>query len=118
VDKLSFCAEPGCTFIATNSRFCPAHTGNNYQSHRNRHPWYARRIWRSKIRPMKLARNPICEGCGLRPATDVHHIDESWKVNEDWPLFLGGVDLQNLRSLCHECHSAITLENNRKKGSL
>jgi len=113
MDKLRFCSQPGCTFIATNSRFCPGHQENNYQTARNRHPWYNRRIWRDRIRPMKLRMNPMCEDCNIKPATDVHHIDESWKETEDWSLFLS---LENLMSLCHECHSKRTMQGNHAKG--
>lgn len=54
-----------------------------------------------KLRLIKLQDQPICQqpGC-LKPATDVDHI----KTLAD-----GGENtLENLRSMCHSCHSRAT----------
>ncbi len=63
-----------------------------------------------KLRSMKLARNPMCgqAGCvtpfgGGRPL-HVHHIID---VAERPELRL---DLDNLMTLCHSCHSRITMK--------
>jgi 5-methylcytosine-specific restriction endonuclease McrA len=49
----------------------------------------------------------LCVKCG-RPAEEVDHIKEIW---EGGPEF----DLNNLQSLCHECHVLKTNENRRKR---
>jgi hypothetical protein len=51
---------------------------------------------------MKLRRDPMCEilGCTL-PATCVDH---RRAFRGDWFLFCGGVNLENLRSLCQPHH--------------
>ncbi|MGH8672807.1 MAG: HNH endonuclease [Burkholderiales bacterium] len=65
---------------------------------------YDRRVWR-RLREQQLRAHPLCEDClalGItRPATDVDH-----RV----PLKDGGdaLDLANLASRCHACHSSKT----------
>lgn len=60
--------------------------------------------WR-KLRRMQLAEFPLCAECERQGkvvlATDVHHII---------PRAEGGPDaFENFMSLCHTCHSRITL---------
>lgn len=66
------------------------------------HRFYDTRRWRGEIRPAKLERNPLCEDCEVLNlvvvATDVDHIDGDTSNNAD----------ENLRSLCHPCHSSKT----------
>jgi 5-methylcytosine-specific restriction endonuclease McrA len=64
-----------------------------------RHAYYCSARWQ-KLRRMQLAREPFCRKCG-RPATDADH---------EIPRPLGPDSLENLRSLCHSCHSAKTQE--------
>jgi 5-methylcytosine-specific restriction protein A len=65
---------------------------------------YDRRRWR-RVRLAQLRAEPLCRLCMDRgraePAQDVDHIK---------PLADGGepFDLENLRSLCHPCHSRVT----------
>ena len=70
------------------------------------HKLYSRAIWRGPngVKLMKLRRDPMCEilGC-TRPATCVDHRK---KHNGDFFLFCGGVNLENLRSLCAPHHDA------------
>jgi len=75
-----------------------------------RHRWYDRQIWRGPngVRAAKLRRTPLCEVLGCtRPATDCDH-RRAFSTGKDdaekWHLFLGGVDLQNLRSICKPHH--------------
>jgi hypothetical protein len=123
----AFCAEPGCFCITQTGRFCDAHKGDNYLRRIIRpelDKWYSKRAWRDRVRLMQLRRDPICEYVDkgvhcAQPATDVHHIDGSWKETGDWTLFIGGVGTAedpapNLMSLCHEHHSRITMEENLK----
>jgi len=67
---------------------------------------YNRAIWRGPngVRGLKLRRDPLCEilGC-TNPATCVDHIK---KHRGDWTLFIGGNNMENLRSLCQPHHDA------------
>ncbi len=57
------------------------------------------RNW-EKLRPLVLARDPICRSCGKAPSTDVDHIE---------PLRRGGKnEMNNLQGLCRPCHSRKT----------
>lgn len=53
-----------------------------------------------RLRMVMLARFPVCS-CGKK-ATDVDHI-QSWRSRPDLRL-----DPENLRTLCHSCHSKRT----------
>jgi hypothetical protein len=114
---MKFCEEGGCVGIAVTGNFCPLHTDPVNRKERNtpRHPmdkWYQLAVWKGPygVRGMKIRRNPVCEtpGCG-RKAEDVHHT-RPWKDTEDWFVFLGGIDMEFLQSLCKKCHSAITMK--------
>lgn len=67
---------------------------------------YAKAAWRGPygVRNAKLRRDPMCEvrGCN-RPATAVDHRKAH---HGDWNLFIGGNDMENLRSLCKPHHDA------------
>jgi len=116
----AFCHEPGCPGIAVTGKFCDRHKADNYLKRRNaarpeKDAWYSLAAWRVYVKPTKLRHDPICQdesGCN-RPATDVHHIDDSWKTSGDWRLF---IDQNNLKSLCHEHHSEITMRRNQERG--
>ena len=64
--------------------------------------FYHTQAW-LKLRLIKLADVPYCESCHARgeltPASHVHHVVE---IKDDWSRRL---DMDNLRSLCHSCHS-------------
>jgi len=65
--------------------------------------FYDKRLWRDRIRPAQLRREPLCEACLMKGktvlATDVDHIDGNPYDNDE----------ENLQSLCHECHSRKTV---------
>ena len=119
----NFCAEPGCPGITATGRFCPLHVADNYQRRKNAarpeyDSYYNRGGWRGPYgaRGYKLRNTPICQRTGCtRPATDVHHIDDSWKQTGDWRLF---IDQNNLEALCHEHHSEETMKRNQERGLL
>ena len=115
MDIIRFCIASGCTRLARNSQRCELHKGlpDQQRIRPQLDAWYDKAIWRKKLRPMKLRRSPMCEICGTAPATDVHHIDGSWKITRDWRLF---VDLDNMQSLCHPCHSRETMKENINQG--
>ena len=117
---MKFCEFTNCPNVAGGGLFCAEHKNAPRVEAKQRHPndkFYARAAWRGPygVRRYKLLRNPICEFVGedgthcARKAEDVHHIDSSWKQTGDWQLFMGGIDMQNLQSLCKPHHSAITM---------
>ena len=63
-----------------------------------------------KVRAMKLRREPLCEACKakgrIKPAKDVHH------------LIAGSNNLDDLQSLCHVCHSRVTMRELNKNRRL
>src|SRR5208282_6353417 len=92
----NFCAEPWCPCIAKTGRFCEKHVADNYLKRRDaarpeRDRWYGLAAWCGPYgaRGYKLRHFPMCEidGCN-RPATDVHHRDDSWKERGDWRAFI------------------------------
>jgi len=112
------CLHPGCRSLATTGALCPVHTAaRDAQQQARLDAWqrkhdserpssHARGYdgrWR-KVRSAHLAAHPWCADCG-EPATEVHHI---------LPLADGGNhDQENLMSLCHDCHSRLTLASAR-----
>lgn len=68
--------------------------------------WYNRAVWRGEhgLRKKQLARHPLCDQCG-KPANVVDHRKPH---RGDWFLFCGGIDMENLRSLCKVCHDRLT----------
>lgn len=66
-------------------------------------PFYGSARWK-QLRKMVLNRHPICQAKGCYSmATDVDHIDGDVANN----------DMVNLQALCHPCHSAKTVRENR-----
>lgn len=59
---------------------------------RHTHRW-------KKVRAFMLQAYPLCERCGMRCATEVHHIYSP----RLYPL--KAYDTRGLRSLCHACHT-------------
>ena len=72
--------------------------------------FYHTRAW-LKLRLIKLAETPYCEDCHERgelvAASHVHHVVE---IKDDWSRRL---DIDNLRSLCHRCHSQTHMRQKR-----
>jgi hypothetical protein len=55
--------------------------------------------WKAKSRAVILRARGVCEGCGVNPATEAHHLNYDHVFAE--PLF-------DLVAVCHPCHEAIT----------
>lgn len=107
------CLEHGCAaLIAPPASRCPEHTA---QRNRERHQQLDERRgnaaargydyrWATRIRPAQLRREPLCRFCNeagrVTLATDVDHITPRAEGGSDHP--------DNLRSLCHACHSRHT----------
>lgn len=63
--------------------------------------------WKAK-RALVLKRcGGVCEGCGVVPATEVHHCHYDHLFNEF---------LFELLGLCHDCHDRLTKENRKRLG--
>jgi hypothetical protein len=114
---MNFCSEGGCNDIALTGNFCAAHSDPVKRAVRNQprsiyDKWYSKSEWKGKygIRGIKIRRNPFCEtpGCPNR-ATQVHHLDDTWKQTGSWFTFMGGYDCELLQSQCQQCHSHETM---------
>ena len=72
--------------------------------------FYSSARWKG-VRAVKLARDPVCEHCAARDETtaavDVHHV-EPRATRQDLAL-----DLDNLVSLCKQCHTIEELRRRR-----
>ena len=111
------CKHPGCTVLVSNG-YCDRHRPQPARRRESAewHDLYRLPIWKDKLRPGQLIREPFCRECWrLRhervPATDVDHVVPH---RGDMALFL---DPENLQSLCHACHSRKTMEerNSRRR---
>ncbi len=71
---------------------------------------YQDKRW-SRVRAVKFSDNPLCEQCLLKGIVtitqEVHHIIPIDVYHLDEEL---AFDIDNLMSLCNECHSKIHLE--------
>jgi hypothetical protein len=54
--------------------------------------------WHARRRLVLKRANGVCEGCGLRPAAQVHHLSYTHVFNEF---------LWELRAVCLACHQAL-----------
>ena len=83
------CTEPRCPLVATHRGRCPEHARQrNRDIHRNRHIYNSKR-WRI-LRRRVLYDHPICQACDRVLATDVDHVDPSYRAGRR-PV--GGVQL-------------------------
>jgi 5-methylcytosine-specific restriction enzyme A len=81
-----------------------------YQKYRKFYNKYQR------VRKVKILLNPICERCAAKPipivkAThDVHHKQPISTGKDYYEKYLLATDIENLESLCKDCHD---LEHNK-----
>lgn len=104
------CNRPGCPEL-TSERFCKAHAQAEQRRYDAERGSSAQRgygsSWR-RVRALVLERDPICRLCGQRPSVDVDHIRSKRA---------GGTDsLDNLRGVCHGCHSVKTARQDGRWG--
>jgi 5-methylcytosine-specific restriction protein A len=105
------CAAHGCPALVRRGR-CPAHTT---QVSRERGSASARGYgasWR-RLRALVLLQEPFCRACRAQG-----RVTASQDVDHIRPRALGGTDDRgNLQGLCHACHSAKTLREQRGGGA-
>lgn len=86
----------------------------SYSTREERQKFYMSKEW-FLLRLYKLSLNPFCEKCAekkiTKSAREIHHIID---LEQDETLAL---EIKNLQSLCHECHTSITMirANEKKK---
>ena len=69
-----------------------------------------------KIRDTKIKLNPLCECCGEKLAEEVHHILPLEDYSNDFETMESlAYDINNLQSLCRECHYKIHRELKRER---
>jgi 5-methylcytosine-specific restriction protein A len=98
------CSHPGCGALS-HGRFCAEHEAEHRAVEDARRGSAGRRgygaAWR-KVRKQVLNDEPLCREClahdRVTAATDVDHIDGNPRNNAR----------ENLRPLCHSCHSKRT----------
>ena len=78
---------------------------------------YSSTTWK-QLRETKLRQKPLCECCLkqgiIKVAQDVHHVISFMSTSNPVERDRLAYDLDNLQSLCRECHNAI---NNPKKNN-
>lgn len=111
------CRYPGCDKLV-DGRYCEEHQKltdkqyNQYQRDLKVQRFYQSPEWRA-VRRRKLNQNPLCEEClkhnKVTPATIVDHIK---------PIKQGGepFNMNNLQSLCTECHSRKSVQEGSRYG--
>ena len=102
------CKHPGCIAL-TRDGWCARHKPPEPQRKRSAdyHGWYYLPIWRDKLRPEHLIREPFCRECaaaGIRTRATV--VDHVIPHEGEWALF---VDPENLQSLCKFHHDGKTM---------
>lgn len=107
------CKHPGCPAL-TRDGWCPQHKPKHQRgTSAEYHGWYMLPIWRDRLRPDHLLREPFCRECAKRgirtPATVVDHVVP---FRGDWSLF---VDPANHQSLCKYHHDQKTMREQLEK---
>lgn len=99
------CRYLRCPGIVTDrdKRYCEQHADEERQEaferkSRERNKLYDSKWWK-RIRKSKLKRNPVCEVCQRREATEVHHL----KPAREFPEL--AFEMENLQSICRSCHA-------------
>ena len=106
------CAAPGCAALVKSGR-CETHTRVFQRAQKKAYTppwgkWYAMPIWKKRLRPGQLARQPVCEMCAAHSIITAASVVDHVKPHRgNWDLF---VDAGNLQSLCPSCHSRKTAQ--------
>ena len=101
------CAWSGCRRTVKHpERYCWQHKKQGeardkpFKNAKRHDPGHYNKAQWGAIRKAKIARNPICENCNVRPSSHVDHIVRRADGGTD--------DDDNLQALCHVCHSTKT----------
>lgn len=111
------CRHAGCP-VLTRDGWCDKHRPTKERrASAAWHDWYGLPIWRDRLRPNQLLKEPFCFEClriGRRTrATVVDHVKPH---RGEWMLF---VDETNLQSLCKWHHDQKTMrELNEKRAKI
>ena len=108
-----YCQQSFCSNMTEDgSNFCQEHRPKSTRVRKNYERWYSSAQWQ-RIRTNQLITEPLCRECKnngiLRTATEVDHIKPH---QGNWTLF---TDKNNLQSLCKQCHSQKTWQENNIK---
>ncbi len=109
------CRKQGCPCLVEGGGFCDTHLAeqrtryDREQRNPERAKFYGSTAWH-QTRRIKLASDPVCSDCHKDLATDVDHVQP---LADRWDLRLS---LDNLRSLCHSCHSRRTATEAKRLG--
>lgn len=57
-----------------------------------------------RLRRDILTAHPVCQGCGIAPASEVHHVIPCEHAVSEADMKSLMFDATNLRALCHPCH--------------
>lgn len=102
------CGYSGCpNLVPVGERYCSEHKKlvdkqyNKYERDKKSQLFYQSTEWK-QLRKAKLASQPLCEEC-LRQG----RVTKANMVDHIKPIRQGGqaLDMNNLQSLCWECHS-------------
>lgn len=99
------CDDEGCLGKKIATHTAPVSASATSVLHN--HKWYYQKRWRT-IRLGQLSRQPLCERCKTFDiVTAAKHVDHVTPHKGSAKLFF---DAGNLQSLCHNCHSFKTRE--------
>ena len=106
------CRYPRCPNVIQSGQYCEKHKDEEPRAFGNKrepkNAFYDSKAWR-QARSAKLAFDPICERCGRKAATVVHH---KQKFREHPEL---AFTLSNLESVCESCHNRETARENAER---
>jgi len=106
------CAKPNCGALS-EGRYCPAHLGESARLEREfdrsrrtgTRLLYSTTRW-EQVRREVIARDPVCNLCGMRASAVAHHKKRAQTYAVGNPdLFF---DVSNLEGVCKPCHDAET----------
>lgn len=70
---------------------------------------YNCKTWKT-LRNNYISDHPVCEICGKKEASSVHHIIPFSTGTNEEEMKLLAYDVNNLKALCNECHKFIHME--------
>lgn len=113
----SICSYPGCGELVYSGSHCSPHkkqkTRRNNENRSCTDRLYGSGRWK-KLRAFKLKHDPLCESCKRAGrVTQAKLVDHIQPVRDGGSMW----DLDNLQSLCRECHDIKTVDDIRNRSS-